>query len=190
MPVSETHVIIHRFGEAAGVSTDSLADGISSAFRVKAGTGEPLPIPAGAVHQRRQQMYSGDFLQALADIPPPAPAAEPPSIRLGLSGADLFIPQLNFVFGEADAARRVAVVSICRLRPEFYGDPPDLELFRLRLLKEAIHELGHVFGLAHCRNAYCIMHFSSSIAETDQKGPGFCQECQVKLAAQGVGRAV
>jgi predicted Zn-dependent protease len=44
-----------------------------------------------------------------------------------------------------------SVVSSFQLRQEgFYGLPPDSALFRDRLLKESIHELGHTFELSHC----------------------------------------
>lgn len=100
---------------------------------------------------------------------------------LGIVDVDLYSPGLNFVFGEADIKSGVAVISLYRLRQERYGLPPDEELYRRRALKEAVHELGHTYYLSHCPEVRCVMHFSNSLAGTDQKGAGFCPKCQQRL---------
>jgi archaemetzincin len=59
---------------------------------------------------------------------------------LGVTGVDLFVPELNFLFGLADSRQKCAVISLARLQPEFYGLPSNPQLFKERALKEAIHE--------------------------------------------------
>jgi len=100
---------------------------------------------------------------------------------LGVTAADLYVPHLNFVFGEAYCPGKVAVISINRLRPEFYNEPPDIRLLLSRMSKEAVHELGHTFGLNHCSNSKCVMYFSNSIVDTDAKGSVFCDRCLQNL---------
>ena len=100
---------------------------------------------------------------------------------LGIVDIDLYAPGLNFIFGQADMTSGVALISLCRLRQEFYGLPSDDVLFLDRAAKEAIHELGHTFGLEHCKNARCVMHFSNSLADTDLKQAIFCSKCRPKL---------
>lgn len=100
---------------------------------------------------------------------------------LGIVDADLYAPHLNFVFGQADTASEVAVISLCRLKQEFYGLPEDRELFLERVAKEAVHELGHIFGLGHCADSRCVMYFSNSLDDTDWKQAAFCVRCQPKL---------
>ncbi|SNQ60426.1 hypothetical protein [Candidatus Methanoperedens nitratireducens] len=92
---------------------------------------------------------------------------------------DLFVPGLNFVFGLASGNN--AVISLVRLRPEYYRERKNEYLFRERSLKEAIHEPGHTFGLHHCPDIRCIMHFSNRLEDTDIKGPGFCKACSNKI---------
>lgn len=97
---------------------------------------------------------------------------------LGVTGLDLFVPVLTFVFGEAQLGGTAALVSTFRLDETFYGLPPNPKLLQERLLKEAIHELGHTFGLIHCRNFACVMHSSTSVEEIDLKGVELCRECR------------
>ncbi|RLE89995.1 MAG: archemetzincin [Thermoprotei archaeon] len=96
---------------------------------------------------------------------------------LGVADVDAYSDQLNFVFGQAEIYGRYAVIYLQRLRPEFYGLVANENLFLERALKESMHELGHTFGLLHCTNKYCVMHFSNSIFDTDVKLPKFCTRC-------------
>jgi hypothetical protein len=90
-------------------------------------------------------------------VDPRARNAQPSAARrmrvklLAVTERDLFIPVLTFVFGHAQLGGRVAVISLARLRQEFYGLPRIASLFfSSALLKEALHEAGHTFGLVHC----------------------------------------
>ncbi|HUI11464.1 MAG TPA: archaemetzincin family Zn-dependent metalloprotease [Bacteroidota bacterium] len=110
-----------------------------------------------------------------------APAARADVRVLALLPFDLFIPILTYVFGEAEVGGSVAVVSYCRLAPERYGLPADDALLAERLLKEAVHELGHVASLIHCAEQSCVMHASSYVEDIDLKGPAFCSVCAAEL---------
>jgi len=96
---------------------------------------------------------------------------------LGLAGVDLFAPVLTYVFGEAQLGGRAAVVSGHRLRPEAYGLPADDDVLLERLLKESLHELGHVLGLIHCPAPDCVMHPSTYAEDIDSKPAEFCTPC-------------
>jgi archaemetzincin len=100
---------------------------------------------------------------------------------LAVTSDDLFIPILTYVFGEAEVGGSVAVVSTFRLQPERYGLGTDAALFHRRLLTEAVHELGHEFGLIHCSEQDCAMHSSSSVEEIDLKGWRLCEACADEL---------
>jgi len=103
---------------------------------------------------------------------------------LALTDVDLYVPRLNFVFGQAQCPGTVALISLRRLDPTLYGGPPDYELLLRRATKETIHELGHTFGLNHCSSPRCVMTFSNSIFEVDEKKAEFCERCLNKLHAR------
>ncbi len=100
---------------------------------------------------------------------------------LGITSVDLFVPVLTFVFGEAQFDGTAAMVSTYRLDETLYGFPPNRPLLRERLLKEAVHELGHTYGLIHCRDLDCVMRASTSVEEIDVKGVELCKRCRVQV---------
>ncbi|MET1101580.1 MAG: archaemetzincin family Zn-dependent metalloprotease [Pyrodictiaceae archaeon] len=99
----------------------------------------------------------------------------PRNFIVGIVEGDGYVEGLNFVFGVARSDIRVAVVFTKRLRAG------NQNLFRERLLKETIHELGHLMGLGHCENRRCVMSFSNSIVEVDLKEASFCDKCRSRL---------
>ena len=100
---------------------------------------------------------------------------------LGIVDVDLYSPEFDFVFGEAEISSGVATVSLYRLRPERYGLRPDAKVFEERAIKEAVHEFGHLYYLGHCPNPKCVMNFSTSLVDIDIKGKTFCSKCQQEL---------
>jgi len=100
---------------------------------------------------------------------------------LAVTTHDLFIPVLTFVFGQAQLGGRAGVVSLARLRQEFYGLPPDAEVLLARAAKEAVHETGHMFGLVHCSNRECAMTLSTRVVQIDFKAAHFCPPCAARV---------
>jgi len=150
---------------------DAVARAVEDAFGVEVAIRAPFPIPEHALNEARGQYFSTVILRSLG------PSIPTDALRvLAITDVDLFVPQLNFVFGEAAIDGRVCIISLHRLRPEFYGQPPDELLFIERAVKEAIHELGHTFGLRHCSDPHCVMFFSNTIQDTDRKSAHFCEE--------------
>ncbi len=139
---------------------------------------------AYARDRMRDQYHSTAILQAMQ------PLAQPGTRLLAVTSLDLYVPVLTFVFGEAQLAGSCAVVSLHRLREEFYGLPPRAELMRERLVKEAVHELGHTFGLTHCDDWRCVMTSSHGVGRLDVKGAVFCVLCGRAVAGAGAGAPV
>ena len=100
---------------------------------------------------------------------------------LAVTARDLFIPVLTFVFGQAQLGGRAAVVSLARLRQEFYRLPADRGIFLERAVKEAMHESGHMFGLVHCADRGCAMSLSTGVRQIDSKSASFCVPCTSRV---------
>ncbi|MBA3975667.1 MAG: archemetzincin [Candidatus Solibacter sp.] len=130
-----------------------------------------------AFDTHRGQTYSTAVLARLAEV-----RVSAGDIVLGVTEADLFVPVLTFVFGEAQYPGKAAVISAARLREEFYGLPADAEKLRGRLLKEAVHEIGHTRGLGHCDDWQCVMVSSHRVERLDLKGAEFCAGCRKALS--------
>jgi archaemetzincin len=135
-----------------------------------------------AFDPNRGQFNSSLILRQLITTPPPDAER-----ILGVLDVDLFIPILTFVFGEAQLKGIGAVVSSHRLHNRFYGLPENREATTDRLLKEAVHELGHTFGLIHCTEPRCVMHSSTYVENIDQKLAEFCSQCQKSIKAERKG---
>ncbi len=171
-----TRILIMPFGEIDPNALGSVARALRENYQCEAVVGEPAPLPEKTYNARRKQYHATRILQIMEAQKP-----DLCDLMLGVIDEDLYVPELNFVFGEADVLARLAVIGLPRLRQEFYGFDPDPGLFLLRAAKEAIHELGHTCGLGHCPDRECIMHFSNSLRDTDVKGPRFCAACRSKL---------
>jgi len=139
--------------------------------------------PTDAFNATRRQYHSTQILSKLLEA-----GTRNGGKLLGIADVDLFIPVLTFVFGEAQLDNRAALTSVHRLRQQFYGLPEDERLFFGRCEKESLHELGHAFGLVHCRAWECVMHTSNSIEQVDLKSNVFCDSCAAFLSGNGRSR--
>ena len=138
--------------------------------------GEGTSVPREAYDTRRRQLRGDDLLDALRALSCPGCDRV-----VGLVDLDCHAGGLNFIFGQAAAGGREALVALPRLRPSFYGLPEDPPLFRARVVKEIVHELGHTWSLPHCPDPRCVMHFSNTLQDTDMKSAEYCPTCLARL---------
>lgn len=155
---------------------DRLSASLASTLRVSCRVVVDQVDARFAYDSARGQFNSTAILAALAVLP-----ASPGAILLGVTDGDLYVPVLTFVFGEAQMPGRASLVSLHRLRNEFYGLAPDPDLLRERLLKEALHELGHTQGLRHCDDWRCVMVRSHAVERLDVKSAQYCMSCAAHI---------
>ncbi len=131
-------------------------------------------------HHGVEQLLSGDVLRALRE--------RVPNDAYGLVGItmhDLFpAPSWNYVFGEATFDERVGIYSFARYDPAFHREPRTADtptLILTRSLKVMTHEIGHMFGIAHCTAYRCLMNGTNSLEETDAAPLHLCPVCLRKL---------
>ena len=158
------------FGDKARINSGSLQ---SSSLQSSSTTTMP---PTHLFDKARKQWISDSLLDWLLERNEPDITTK----VLAICDFDAYSDELNFVFGEAHLGGRVAAIYLPRLREEFYvrkSDNNNNNLFEQRVIKEAVHELGHTFGLRHCQISKCVMHFSNSLQDTDFKDDKFCERC-------------
>jgi archaemetzincin len=130
--------------------------------------------PVADAFSRDRRQYAADKLLALLQDPEPT---NPGVRRIGVTDVDLYLPVFAHVLGSAQLQGFTGIASTYRLRPEFDGSPANPRLLRERILKEVLHELGHTFGLVHCRISWCVMSASLLPEHVDLKDPSYCTSC-------------
>jgi archaemetzincin len=162
-------------GDVEPAAADAVEDALAShcgAAVERLSLGEP----DFAFDAARGQYGSTAVLQHLAGLRPPSTWK-----LLGVTGKDLFIPMLTFVYGQAQLGGAAGVISLARLRQQYYGMPPDEALLATRARKEALHEAGHMLGLVHCGDRRCAMSLSTNVRLLDGKGAEYCAACAAML---------
>jgi archaemetzincin len=158
------------------LSLEHLGLEIESLMHCPVVVGDALRNVDAAYDASRDQYNSRRLLQFLKEMCPPGQDR-----ILGVTGLDLFIPILTFVFGEAQLDGPASVVSYFRLDNRYYGMPEDSGLLQERLVKESVHELGHTYGLVHCPDTRCVMRSSTYVEQIDLKDRNFCMACARSL---------
>lgn len=142
-------------------------------FNVVVEIGRPLEEPTYAYHKYKKQYNSTKILKKIDKL-----ELTGYDRILGIVDVDLYVPERTFVFGGADARKKVSIISLTRLRQNYYDLPEDPALFKYRIIIEAVHELGHTYGLYHCKDNKCVMFLSNTISDTDHKGADLCSNCE------------
>jgi archaemetzincin len=175
----ERKIILLPIGQVEGWVLDDLEKELGKTFGLKTERRTPVNVPNDSLNPARGQYDATRILNRLPSLL--EGEAEQRDVVLGIADVDLYAEGLNFVFGEAEPGGRFAVISLARLHQSFYAFPENKTIFLERARKEAVHELGHVFGLAHCTNPGCVMFFSNSLLDTDRKSASFCSRCRARL---------
>ncbi len=179
-----SRIALAAVGAAPPAVLDAIEAALVRAFRLPVLRLAPLAEPADAYTAARGQWSSGEFLKTLLAVRPPQ------AVRLlGVTERDLFVPVLSFVYGQAQLDGLVAVLSLARLRPEFHGLRPDPGALARRAATEAVHEIGHTFGLVHCPDGRCPMSLSIDLVDLDRKAAEPCVGCSALVDGSAEMRA-
>ncbi len=165
------HVLVVALGGVSPRVVGYAGGALQQVLGIAPRTGPTLERPAYAFNEARGQYHTAAILRRLASLRTNGAPV------LGIGDFDLFVPDAPFVFGDADRGAGAALYSVARLAN---GDP---ERRRHRAEVEAVHEVGHLLGLAHCADWRCAMFLSRDSADTDRKGLGLCPACKAALGA-------
>jgi archaemetzincin len=173
--LSDHSIVISVIGDFKPGQFESVEHRISRVFRCPTKEMPLLQDLDFAFEQGRNQHHSTLILEELANRVPAS------AIKvLAITGVDLFIPVMTYVYGEAQLNGKACIISTYRLKE---GLPlMDIQdAFLVRVFKEAIHELGHTFNLLHCPDHTCIMHYCRSEDDVDRKSEELCRYCGIFL---------
>jgi len=138
-------------------------------FCVPALLNEPLSIPEDCYNERRRQFDTSKILQNLIRKRPKDALS-----YVAVMERDLYVENLNFVFGLGSFDERVGVYSLIRFRSDYRT------LIR-RALATMTHEIGHILSMKHCIFYKCLMCGSNSLTESDRRPIHLCPVCLSKL---------
>ena len=142
-------------------------EALEAVFRIEPGSEAVVKdVDKEAYDRSRMQYNASILLNSITSTSTRATTASSVYL-LWIVSEDIFVRGMNFVFGIAKPGKG-AVLSTYRL--------DSLNLIK----KEAIHEMGHVFGLQHCSNK-CVMQFSNSVNEAKKKPAELCDKCKYML---------
>ena len=169
--ISRRYIEVVPLGVVDVETLDFVAGVIVDHFSVITAIVSSIALPSAAWRARRSQYDASALLKLIESN-----RRGDPLKSLGVTGADLFAKDLNFVFGQARLGGCCAVISLARLGNRHDGQD-ERRIMLKRVEKEAVHELGHTFGLKHCPNPRCVMYYSNDVSDTDRKSERFCGAC-------------
>jgi archaemetzincin len=178
----ELEIFSLPIGQVEGWVSDDLEKELEKTVGCKAERRTPVDVPSDSLNPARGQYDATRILNKLPSLV--GDEAEQRDVVLGMTDVDLCTEDLNLVFDEAEPQGRFAVILLVRLHKGFYSFSENKAILLERAGKEAVHELGHVFGSAHCSNPDCVMCFSNSLLDTDRKSASFCSRCRARLEKQ------
>jgi len=172
---NDDYILISPIGDISLEICELIEEKIQTIFGFNAKTVSLLKNIDFAYDATRKQYHSTPVLNKLAYFAPKG------CIKiLGVTEVDLFIPILTHVFGEAQLGGKACIISTYRLHDGL--EAVDFHKINERIVKEAIHELGHTFNLRHCESHECIMHYCRSLQDVDMKATQCCRYCRIMLS--------
>jgi archaemetzincin len=167
-------IAVLPFGKVGEDVVRIVTDGLQGVLRVPVDLYNTVHMPGDAYMESRNQFNAMAILKHIRDQ-----HAKPNMKVLGLTEKDLGNPILTFVFGEAFLGGAAAVMSCNRLYRGVGDALVSREHFLARVIKVALHEIGHTFNLPHCHVGRCVMRASNSLAELDSKLGYLCNYCEL-----------
>jgi archaemetzincin len=177
MALLKAKIVVVPLGEVDFMLVNRLATGIGPIFGRSVDILKGMKMPEEAYNVVRNQHYASVIMNKLERV-----KANAKELALGVCEEDIYLPDEPFVVGHSDIISGTAIVSLFRIRQEFYGLPEDESKVYIRLFKQAIYQLAQLFEMPSCRNPRCINYFSQNMIDIDNKGEKFCDICKRQLA--------
>jgi len=172
----KSRIVVVPMGETDLSMINRLAVELGPVFSKSVDILKGMKMPSEAHNVIRNQYFTAVLFSKLERV-----KSNPREKVIAVCEEDLYLPEEAFVIGHADNVTGAAVVSLFRIRQEFYGLPEDDAKIYPRLRKEAMHQLAHLYDLGECRNPKCPNYHSQQMLDIDNKNEKFCDICQRQL---------
>ncbi len=172
----KSKVVVVPMGDVDFMMVNKLASSIGPIFNRSVDILKGMKMPTEAHNVVRNQYYAQVLLSKIERT-----KANSREKVIAVCEEDLYLPDESYVMACVDRLSGTGVISLFRIRQEFYGLPEDESKVYPRLFKETVHRLGHLFDLTECRNPRCVNYYSQIMLDIDNKGEKFCDICKRQL---------
>lgn len=175
--------MIQPLGPGSGTAAALVGRALRAFYDVDVGVANVEPLPRAAFYAARGRYRAEKLLEHLA-------VQHEDAFRvLGVTAADISTTKGNVadwgILGLASIDGRACVLSSFRCR----RSARDTRHAEERLGKTSVHELGHTFGLEHCKTHGCLMQDGGGTVLTTDGERDLCADCRARLGARGFLRA-
>ena len=175
-------VVLQPLGASVpAAELQAVSAAIAAFYAVRVTVAEPLSLPKTAFYAKRGRYRAEKLLDYLVNE-----GRKDARVMLGLTAVDISTTKAPYedwgILGLATLDGRSGVLSSFRC----HRRAKNAEHARVRFAKTAVHELGHSFGLEHCRTPGCIMHDGEGSVLTTDTEHDLCTDTRARLKAVGM----
>jgi predicted Zn-dependent protease len=193
--VTEFHGVVIPTRKLEGEELEAIVGRAVKALRDPLELRNPLPVPQGIEDTERGQFRASSLMTRLRSMVPQLGPGKligtekttqaRPQLKPGgyvfVTDVDLFTEKSDNVFAALLSSKKVAVVSVRRLREAFYRRKADPGKQRARLAKEIIRMVSRLRGMPACSDPACVLAPSKMLADLDLKEEKFCRACSQRM---------
>lgn len=179
MPFVKAKIVVVPLGEVDFMLVNRLATNIGPVFNRSVDILKGMKAPEEAFNVIRNQHYASIILQKLERI-----KANNKEQVIAVCEEDIYLPDEAYVITHYDSVSGTAIISLNKIRQEFYGLPEDDKKIYSRLYKLAVQQMAYLNGAAGCRNPKCIHYFSMNMMDIDNRGTKLCDICRRQLGGK------
>jgi predicted Zn-dependent protease len=193
--VAEQYLVVIPTKKLEGSELEAVVARAGKVLREPLELRDALPLPQGAEDPERGQFRASQLMKRLYAMVPqlgpgrligpdgtqPARPQLDPAGHVFVTDVDLFTEKSDGVFAALLPARKLALVSVRRLREAFYRRKADPVRQRARMEKELVRMAVRLKGLRACENPSCVLSSSRMLADLDLKEEQLCRDCAQRL---------